>query len=58
MTYSVFTLWMLGDALQTQDTIWFEPGRQIEHSKYIITYAAYPLWSATILILLMTGVCL
>jgi hypothetical protein len=59
MTYSVLTHWMLGEALQTQEAIWFENrnGRHVEHSKYIITYAAYPLWLATFLILLMTGVC-
>jgi hypothetical protein len=59
MTYSVLTHWMLGEALQTQEAIWLEnrDGRHVEHSKYIITYAAYPLWLATFLILLMTGVC-
>jgi hypothetical protein len=59
MTYSVLTHWMLGEALQTQEAIWLENrnGRHVEHSKYIITYAAYPLWLATFLILLMTGVC-
>jgi hypothetical protein len=57
MMYSVLTHWMLGEALQTQEAIWLEPGRRIEHSKYIITYAAYPLWIATFLILLMTAVC-
>lgn len=59
MVYSVLTHWMLGEALQTQEAIWLENsnGRHIEHSKYIITYAAYPVWFATFLILLMTGVC-
>jgi hypothetical protein len=57
MGYSVLTHWMLGEALQTQEAIWLEPARHIEHSKYIITYAAYPTWIATFLILLMTGVC-
>jgi hypothetical protein len=59
MGYSVLTHWMLGEALQTQEAIWLEDGngRHIEHSKYIITYAAYPLWIATFLILLMTVVC-
>ncbi|KAF2820593.1 hypothetical protein CC86DRAFT_304725 [Ophiobolus disseminans] len=59
MGYSILTHWMLGEALQTQEAIWIEDanGRHVEHSKYIITYAAYPLWIATFLILLMTGVC-
>ncbi|OAL47208.1 hypothetical protein IQ07DRAFT_515918 [Pyrenochaeta sp. DS3sAY3a] len=59
MIYSVLTHWMLGEALQTQEAIWLEdgPDRHLEHSKYIITYAAYPLWIATFLIMLMTGVC-
>jgi hypothetical protein len=59
MIYSILTHWMLGEALQTQEAIWLEDtkDRHIEHSKYIITYAAYPLWIATFLILLMTAVC-
>ncbi|KAH7138568.1 hypothetical protein B0J11DRAFT_514755 [Dendryphion nanum] len=59
MGYSVLTHWMLGEALQTQELIWMDSDvdRYVEHSKYIITYAAYPLWFATFLILLMTGVC-
>ncbi|KAF2471018.1 uncharacterized protein BDR25DRAFT_223902 [Lindgomyces ingoldianus] len=59
MGYSVLTHWMLGEALQTQEAIWREdiPGRHVEHSKYIITYAAYPLWAATFLILVMTATC-
>lgn len=59
MVYSVLTHWMLGEALQTQEAIWLENvnGRHVEHSKYIITYAAYPLWIATFLILAMTAVC-
>ncbi|KAF2182554.1 hypothetical protein K469DRAFT_586165 [Zopfia rhizophila CBS 207.26] len=59
MAYSTLTHWMLGEALQTQEAIWKEDsnGRSVEHSKYIITYAAYPLWIATCLILLMTGIC-
>jgi hypothetical protein len=59
MGYSVLTHWMLGEALQTQEAVWIEgsPDRYIEHSKYIVTYAAYPLWIATFLIMMMTGVC-
>ncbi|KAH7391064.1 hypothetical protein DE146DRAFT_619075 [Phaeosphaeria sp. MPI-PUGE-AT-0046c] len=59
MVYSVLTHWMLGEALQTQEVIWLEnrDGRQVEHSRYIITYAAYPLWISTFLILAMTAVC-
>ncbi|KAL5120384.1 hypothetical protein ACEQ8H_001674 [Pleosporales sp. CAS-2024a] len=56
MSYSVLTHWMLGEALKAREAIWLEPGL-IEHSKYIITYAAYPLWSATVLILIITSVC-
>ncbi|KAH6643015.1 hypothetical protein C7974DRAFT_303212, partial [Boeremia exigua] len=59
MAYSVLTHWMLGEALQTQEAIWLEnaDGRHVEHSRYNITYAAYPVWAATFLSLLMTGVC-
>ncbi|OCK90748.1 uncharacterized protein K441DRAFT_578411 [Cenococcum geophilum 1.58] len=61
MGYSVLTHWMLGQALQTQELIWLDdnyaPGQSVEHSKYYIVYAAYPVWLATVLILAMTGVC-
>ncbi|KAF2681141.1 hypothetical protein K458DRAFT_444963 [Lentithecium fluviatile CBS 122367] len=61
MTYSIVTHWMLGEALQTQEAVWMdnspEINRHVEHSKYMITYAAYPLWVATGLILLMTTLC-
>ncbi|KAF1971543.1 hypothetical protein BU23DRAFT_470422 [Bimuria novae-zelandiae CBS 107.79] len=61
MTYSVLTHWMLGEALQTQETIWQDINkpinRHVEHSMYTITYAAYPLWIAAVLILAMTGGC-
>lgn len=59
MIYSILTHWMLGEALQTQEAVWLEHGngRHVEHSRYTITYAAYPLWVATILILFMTGIC-
>lgn len=59
MAYSVLTHWMLGEALQSQETAWVKrsPSRQIEHSVYTITYAAYSVWGVTFLILLMTGIC-
>ncbi|CAN9109107.1 unnamed protein product [Alternaria alternata] len=57
MAYSTLTHWMLGEALQAHEAIWIEysPGRHVEHSKYILKWAAYPLWFATFLILLMTA---
>lgn len=59
MAYSILTHWMLGEALQTQEAIWMDssPNRYVEHSRYIIVYAAYPLWISTFLVLLMTGIC-
>ncbi|KAH8727410.1 hypothetical protein GQ44DRAFT_704344 [Phaeosphaeriaceae sp. PMI808] len=61
MGYSVLAHWMLGEALQTQEIVWRDDdqsiGRYVEHSMYTITYAAYPLWIATFLILVMTGGC-
>ncbi|KAL1801259.1 hypothetical protein ACET3X_001601 [Alternaria dauci] len=59
MAYSTLTHWMLGEALQAHEAIWIEynDGRHVEHSKYILKWAAYPLWFATVLILLMTAVC-
>ncbi|KAF2017754.1 hypothetical protein BU24DRAFT_478909 [Aaosphaeria arxii CBS 175.79] len=59
MAYSVLTHWMLGEALQAQETIWLEDskGPNVLSSRYSIMFAAYPLWCATALIILMTGVC-
>ena len=59
MGFSVLVHWTLGEALQTQEAIWIDenPDRHIEHSMYIVTWAAYPLWIATFLILCMTAVC-
>lgn len=61
MAYSVLTHWMLGEALQTQETIWLDSKPNddwfVEHSMYTITYAAYPLWVAALLILSMTAGC-
>ncbi|KAF2494006.1 hypothetical protein BU16DRAFT_512224 [Lophium mytilinum] len=59
MGYSVLTHWMIGEALQTQESVWRDTkgDHPIEHSQYIIVYAAYPLWAATVLILFMTGLC-
>ena len=59
MGFSVLTHWMLGEALQTQEFVWLDRTgtRHVEHSRYVITYAAYPIWAATFLILSMTGVC-
>lgn len=59
MIYSTLTHWMLDEALQAYEAIWIESnnGRHVERSKYILAWAAYPLWIATFLILLMTAVC-
>jgi len=59
MAYSALTHWMIGEALQTQETIWRDEHGDgpVEHSRYVIVYAAYPLWAATTLILFMTGLC-
>lgn len=61
MAYSIHTHWMLGEALQTQETIWqdIDPSNNwyMEHSVYTTTYAAYPLRIASLLILAMTGGC-
>ncbi|KAF2813075.1 uncharacterized protein BDZ99DRAFT_381773 [Mytilinidion resinicola] len=59
MGYSVLTHWMIGEALQTQESVWRDTNgdHPIEHSKYVIVYAAYPLWGATVLVLVMTGLC-
>ncbi|KAF1948120.1 hypothetical protein CC80DRAFT_432298 [Byssothecium circinans] len=59
MVYSIVTHWVLGEALQTQEAIWMDKSadRHVEHSMYIISFAAYPLWCATVMILTMTSVC-
>jgi len=59
MVYSVVTHCMLGEALQVQEVIWLDdrPGRYVQHSIYSVAWAAYPIWTATILMLVMTAGC-
>ncbi|KAH8728521.1 hypothetical protein GQ44DRAFT_702420 [Phaeosphaeriaceae sp. PMI808] len=59
MGYSALTHWMLGEALQAREVVWLDHShnRRVEHFQYSITYGACPLWIATVLILVMIGVC-
>ncbi|CAI6339628.1 unnamed protein product [Periconia digitata] len=59
MISSILIHWLLGEALHTQEAIWLDksPEWNVEHSQYVVSYATYPLWCATVCILAMTGVC-
>ncbi len=57
MIYAALMHWLLGEALSTTETIYTDPVNKIEHSIYFITYAAYPIFLSTILMVAMTVVC-
>ncbi|TVY17925.1 hypothetical protein LARI1_G005385 [Lachnellula arida] len=57
MAYAALMHWLLGQAISTTETIFTDPEHKIEHSTYFVTYAAYPIFISTILMIAMTAVC-
>jgi len=57
MGYASLMHWLLGQAISTTETIYTDPEHEIEHSLYFVTYAAYPIFFSTILMVAMTVVC-
>jgi len=57
MFFAALMHWLLGQAISTVETIFTDPEHHIEHSKYFVTYAAYPIFLSTILMVAMTAVC-
>lgn len=57
MFFASLMHWLLGQAISTIETIYTDPKNGIEHSIYFVTYAAYPIFLSTILMVAMTVVC-
>lgn len=57
MVFAALMHWLLGQAISTVETIYTDPKHEIEHSIYFVTYAAYPIFITTILMVAMTVVC-
>ncbi|KAH6712703.1 hypothetical protein BKA61DRAFT_484042 [Leptodontidium sp. MPI-SDFR-AT-0119] len=57
MIYASLMHWLLGQAISTTETIYTDHVHGIEHSIYFVTYAAYPIFMSTILMIAMTVIC-
>jgi len=73
MSFAALMHWLLGQAISTVETIYTDPDHGIEHSIYFVrqsfcpekftnkltqvTYAAYPIFLSTVLMVAMTAVC-
>lgn len=57
MAYAALMHWLLGQAISTTETIYTDPEHGVEHSLYFVTYASYPIWMSTVLMVCMTVVC-
>lgn len=57
MAYAALMHWLLGQAISTTETIFTDPEHGVEHSLYFVTYAAYPIFMSTFLMIAMTLVC-
>ncbi|KAE9375205.1 hypothetical protein N431DRAFT_369428 [Stipitochalara longipes BDJ] len=57
ISYAAMMHWLLGQAISTIETIYTDPQHHVEHSIYTVTYASYPIFISTVLIIGMTAVC-
>jgi hypothetical protein len=57
MAYAALMHWLLGQAISTTEAIYTDPEHGIEHSLYLITYASYPIFISTVLMIAMTIFC-
>jgi hypothetical protein len=57
MAYVSLMHWLLGQAISTTETIYTDPNNGAEHSMYFVTYASYPIFMSTVLMIAMTAVC-
>ncbi|KAH7399833.1 hypothetical protein BKA64DRAFT_694562 [Cadophora sp. MPI-SDFR-AT-0126] len=57
MIYASLMHWLLGQAISTTETIFTDHVHGIEHSIYFVTYAAYPIFLSTILMIALTVIC-
>ncbi|KAL3422988.1 hypothetical protein PVAG01_04735 [Phlyctema vagabunda] len=57
MAFSAVMHWLLGSAISTTEQIFADPINRIETSKYFVSYAAFPIFVFTFLMIVMTSVC-
>lgn len=57
MCFAALMHWVLGQAISTIETIYTDPDHGVEHSVYFVTFAAYPIFISTVLMVAMTVVC-
>jgi hypothetical protein len=57
MAYAALMHWLLGQAIRTTETIYTDPVHGVEHSLYFVTYASYPIFISTVLMIAMTVAC-
>ncbi|RDW82971.1 hypothetical protein BP5796_04462 [Coleophoma crateriformis] len=57
MAFSASMHWLLGQAISTIESTFVDIDNGIEHSQYFVTYAVYPIFISTILMIAMTTVC-
>ncbi|APA16249.1 hypothetical protein sscle_16g110190 [Sclerotinia sclerotiorum 1980 UF-70] len=57
MTFAAAMHWLLGQSISTVESIYTDPLHGVEHSIYHVTYAAYPIFLSSLLMVGQTAVC-
>ncbi|KAJ8062584.1 hypothetical protein OCU04_009108 [Sclerotinia nivalis] len=57
MTSAAAMHWLLGQSISTVESIYTDPVHVVEHSVYCVTYAAYPIFLSTLLMVGQTVIC-
>ncbi|KAF7887503.1 hypothetical protein EAF00_009797 [Botryotinia globosa] len=57
MTFAAAMHWLLGESIATFESIYTDPAYGVEHSVHYVTYAAYPIFLSTVLMIGQTAIC-
>lgn len=57
MIFAAAMHWLLGESIATFESIYTDPAYGVEHSVYYVTYAAYPIFLSTVLMIGQTAIC-
>lgn len=57
MTFAAAMHWLLGESISTIESTYTDPLGGLEHSVYSVTYAAYPIFLSTLLMVGQTVIC-
>ncbi|KAI9644229.1 hypothetical protein NHQ30_007584 [Ciborinia camelliae] len=57
MAFAAAMHWLLGESISTVESIYTDPKSRVEHSAYFVTYAAYPIFLSTVLMVVQTVIC-